>query len=120
MATGEVLASEFRSLNAPSPSEGVSPGDQELHIAVKNSQPETDTRTDKDSNNVCTSVTPEDPPIQVPPTVPSSGISIQAHKLWLGNLDKRLTELVSLYSSILCTPLFNFPSLLISSSFSDH
>lgn len=30
--------------------------------------------------------------IPVPPTVPETGISIQAHKLWVGNLDKRLTQ----------------------------
>ena len=30
--------------------------------------------------------------IPVPPHVPASGISIQAHKLWIGHLDKRLTE----------------------------
>ena len=35
----------------------------------------------------------EDPEeIPQPPTMPISGISIQAHKLWIGNLDKRLTE----------------------------
>ena len=27
-----------------------------------------------------------------PPQVPVTGISIQAHKLWIGNLDKRLTQ----------------------------
>ncbi len=30
--------------------------------------------------------------IPVPPVVPTSGISIQINKLWIGNLDKRLTE----------------------------
>lgn len=30
--------------------------------------------------------------IPIPPTVPDTGISIQAHKLWVGNLDKRLTQ----------------------------
>lgn len=30
--------------------------------------------------------------IPLPPTIPLSGISIQAHKIWIGNLDKRLTE----------------------------
>ena len=30
--------------------------------------------------------------IEVPPPVPASGTSILAHKLWIGNLDKRLTE----------------------------
>ena len=34
----------------------------------------------------------EDSLIPVPPLVPSSGISIQVNKLWIGNLDKRLTE----------------------------
>ena len=35
-------------------------------------------------------LTPE--PIPVPPPVPRSGVPILAHKLWIGNLDKRLTE----------------------------
>ena len=30
--------------------------------------------------------------IPVPPSVPKNGVSILAHKLWIGNLDKRLTE----------------------------
>ncbi len=30
--------------------------------------------------------------IEVPPPVPKSGSSVLAHKLWIGNLDKRLTE----------------------------
>ncbi|KAL5473294.1 hypothetical protein EMCRGX_G027761 [Ephydatia muelleri] len=30
--------------------------------------------------------------IPVPPPVPDSGISILAHKIWIGNLDRRLTE----------------------------
>jgi len=30
--------------------------------------------------------------IPVPPPVPRSGVPILAHKLWIGNLDKRLTE----------------------------
>ena len=30
--------------------------------------------------------------LPIPPTVPKSGISILAHKLWIGNLDKRLNE----------------------------
>ena len=33
--------------------------------------------------------------IPVPPSVSASGISIQAHKLWIGHLDKRLTESVA-------------------------
>lgn len=28
----------------------------------------------------------------VPPTTPQSGISILAHKIWIGNLDKRLSQ----------------------------
>ena len=28
----------------------------------------------------------------VPPPVPQSGISILAHKIWIGNLDKRLSQ----------------------------
>lgn len=30
--------------------------------------------------------------LPIPPPVPKSGISILAHKLWIGNLDRRLTE----------------------------
>ena len=30
--------------------------------------------------------------IPVPPPTPKSGVSILAHKIWIGNLDKRLTE----------------------------
>ncbi len=30
--------------------------------------------------------------IPVPPPVPKNGVSILAHKIWIGNLDKRLTE----------------------------
>ena len=30
--------------------------------------------------------------IPIPPTAPRSGASILGHKLWIGNLDKRLTE----------------------------
>lgn len=30
--------------------------------------------------------------IEIPPSVPKNGIAILAHKLWIGNLDKRLTE----------------------------
>ena len=30
--------------------------------------------------------------IPIPPPVPKSGISILGHKLWIGNLDKRLNE----------------------------
>lgn len=28
----------------------------------------------------------------VPPATPQSGISILAHKIWIGNLDKRLSQ----------------------------
>lgn len=31
-------------------------------------------------------------PVPLPPAVPASGISILAHKIWIGNLDRRLTE----------------------------
>ena len=34
----------------------------------------------------------EDELIPVPPPVPKNGVSILAHKIWIGNLDKRLTE----------------------------
>lgn len=30
--------------------------------------------------------------IPIPPPTPRGGVSILAHKLWIGNLDKRLTE----------------------------
>ena len=30
--------------------------------------------------------------LPVPPPIHPSGISVQSHKLWIGNLDKRLTE----------------------------
>lgn len=30
--------------------------------------------------------------IPVPPPTPKGGVSILAHKIWIGNLDKRLTE----------------------------
>lgn len=33
-------------------------------------------------------------PVPLPPAVPASGISILAHKIWIGNLDRRLTEYV--------------------------
>ena len=29
---------------------------------------------------------------KVPPNVPQSGISLLAHKIWIGNLDKRLSQ----------------------------
>ena len=32
--------------------------------------------------------------VPIPPPVPQSGISILAHKIWIGNLDKRLTQSV--------------------------
>lgn len=34
----------------------------------------------------------QDELIPIPPPVPKSGMSILTHKLWIGNLDKRLTE----------------------------
>ena len=30
--------------------------------------------------------------LPIPPPVPKTGITILAHKLWIGNLDRRLTE----------------------------
>lgn len=41
-----------------------------------------------------TSTTAAGGAIPVPPPVPQTGISILTHKLWIGNLDKRLTEWV--------------------------
>ena len=32
--------------------------------------------------------------IPIPPPVPKNGMTILSHKLWIGNLDKRLTECV--------------------------
>ena len=34
--------------------------------------------------------------IKIPPSQPESGLPILAHKLWVGNIDKRITELVNL------------------------
>ena len=39
----------------------------------------------------------------IPPSTPESGISILAHKIWIGNLDKRLSQLGSLSCICLCT-----------------
>ena len=33
-----------------------------------------------------------DDSMAIPPSTPQSGISILAHKIWIGNLDKRLTQ----------------------------
>ena len=30
--------------------------------------------------------------LPIPPSIPKAGMSILSHKLWIGNLDKRLTE----------------------------
>ena len=30
-------------------------------------------------------------PVELPPDFPKSGLSIQAHKLWIGHIDKRIT-----------------------------
>ena len=38
----------------------------------------------------------EEEDIEIPPSQPESGLPILAHKLWVGNIDKRITELVSL------------------------
>ena len=34
--------------------------------------------------------------VLIPPSQPESGLPILAHKLWVGNIDKRITELVVL------------------------
>lgn len=34
----------------------------------------------------------QDALLPIPPPVPKSGMSILTHKLWIGNLDRRLTE----------------------------
>ena len=36
----------------------------------------------------------EEEDIKIPPSQPESGLPILAHKLWVGNIDKRITELV--------------------------
>ena len=33
----------------------------------------------------------EETPVELPPDFPKSGLSIQAHKLWIGHIDKRIT-----------------------------
>ena len=33
----------------------------------------------------------EGAPVELPPDFPKSGLSIQAHKLWIGHIDKRIT-----------------------------
>ena len=30
--------------------------------------------------------------LEIPPNTPQSGISVLAHKIWIGNLDKRLSQ----------------------------
>lgn len=52
-------------------------------VAVKDATTETEGKAPSSSS-------PE--PIPIPPTAPESGVSILAHKLWIGNLDNRLTE----------------------------
>lgn len=42
-------------------------------------------------------VNEEDDDIKIPPAQPESGLPILAHKLWVGNIDKRVTELVYLF-----------------------
>jgi len=39
----------------------------------------------------------DDEDISIPPSQPESGLPILAHKLWVGNIDKRITELVMCY-----------------------
>lgn len=33
----------------------------------------------------------EEGSVELPPDFPKSGLSIQAHKLWIGHIDKRIT-----------------------------
>ena len=35
------------------------------------------------------------PPDTIPPCSPQSGLSVLAHKIWIGNLDKRLSQWVT-------------------------
>ena len=51
-----------------------------------------DVSDSEDISEQFTQSTKKDSSISVPPSVPPSGISILGHKLWIGNLDKRLTE----------------------------
>ena len=37
-----------------------------------------------------------DQDISIPSSQPESGLPILAHKLWVGNIDKRITELVNI------------------------
>ena len=42
----------------------------------------------------------------IPPEYPKSGVPILAHKLWIGNIDKRITQLVfRITSSLYWYPL---------------
>lgn len=62
-----------------------------LEVADENS----DSSTTSDSDDISEQFAPpvkRGSPIPIPPPVPPSGISVLSHKLWIGNLDKRLTE----------------------------
>ena len=54
----------------------------ELTAGVKKEEGEGTDKPKKESGEALT----------VPPGVPQSGISILAHKIWIGNLDKRLSQ----------------------------
>lgn len=56
---------------------------------------DSDLAATSDSDDISEQFTPpvkRGSPIPIPPPVPPSGISVLSHKLWIGNLDKRLTE----------------------------
>lgn len=47
-------------------------------------------------------LTEEEGDVVIPPSQPESGVPILAHKLWVGNIDKRITELVYCFYKLEC------------------
>lgn len=64
-------------------------GSQEEKKSESGSGAESGGGTSSDSSH---EQSPDHDLIPVPPPTPKSGVSILAHKIWIGNLDKRLTE----------------------------
>lgn len=50
-----------------------------------------DTKEKEDSSEEQIAIQREGPPVELPPDFPESGLSIQAHKLWIGHIDKRIS-----------------------------
>ena len=50
-----------------------------------------DTKDKEESSEEQIAIQREGPPVELPPDFPKSGLSIQAHKLWIGHIDKRIT-----------------------------